>query len=219
MIQDQDRRRWIGASDTSYVVGNWKTESFYKWWKQKVGMDLLEPKWWNDYTLAGTYYEHAILDAISPNMVADEQILLPELNLRVNLDGTLYKGEQIIIHEVKTHKESSRTWKVTKDYWRQAQIEMFARRTTKLVIVEYPLTDEHYDNWFLPIEAGKIVKHPVEYDGMWVGREYLPKLKYISDCIHRGHYPQEDEFEAIFKRKGKGVQNPQKGKARCLHKG
>ncbi len=38
MIQDHDRSYYIGASDTIYVIGNWETASFEKWWGTKSGL-------------------------------------------------------------------------------------------------------------------------------------------------------------------------------------
>ena len=38
MIQSQDRSYYIGCSDTSMVVGNWKTKSFENWWLEKIGI-------------------------------------------------------------------------------------------------------------------------------------------------------------------------------------
>ena len=39
MIQSQDRSYYIGASDTSMVVGNWATKTFEKWWLEKLGLN------------------------------------------------------------------------------------------------------------------------------------------------------------------------------------
>ena len=42
----------------------------------------------NEYTKAGTNWEHKILDSLHiEGMEKDKQILLPEILLRVNLDG------------------------------------------------------------------------------------------------------------------------------------
>ena len=38
MIHDHDRSGWIGASDTSKVMGRWDTETFRKWWSVKLGI-------------------------------------------------------------------------------------------------------------------------------------------------------------------------------------
>ena len=39
MIQSQDRSGYIGASDTSMVVGNWNRKTFEKWWLEKLGLN------------------------------------------------------------------------------------------------------------------------------------------------------------------------------------
>lgn len=214
MIKDQKRALWIGASDSSYVTGNWKTETFRKWYKSKLGLTLFDRKWNTKYTLAGTYYEHAILMAIDPRMIMDVQITKPELGLRVNYDGML--GDTI--YEIKTH-QISKEFKVSKSYWRQAQVEMFAAGTDKLYVVSCPMQDKHYDNFFLPISGGMLRYHPVKYDPRWIENEYLPKLKYITECIKQGKYPQEAEFEVQSVQSVKGMRHIDKGKKICLRTG
>lgn len=177
------------------VVGNWKTETFRKWWQTKLGLDLRE-RYDTIYTLAGTHYEHAILDAI-PRVVKDKQIIIPELALRVNYDGII-EGSTIVIKEVKTHKED-KEFKVTKAYWRQAQIEMFVaekyyKRPVRLDIVSYPMSEKHYKNYFLKIDKELIKETPVEIDPAFIG-EYLSKLKYLKHCMEIGAFPTEDGYE------------------------
>ena len=38
MIHNHDRSGWFGASDTSTIMGNWETETFRKWWLEKLGL-------------------------------------------------------------------------------------------------------------------------------------------------------------------------------------
>lgn len=201
MIQSSDRRGWIGASDTSYVVGNWKTETFRRWWMTKMGLNF-RPKFATKFTLAGTYYEHAILDTI-PGVIKDKQIILPELSLRVNYDGII-EGDTIAIKEVKTHKED-KEFKVSKLYWRQAQVEIFAAekyygRPVSLDIVSYPMTEKHYRNYFLKIDKDMIRTTPVEKDPAFIG-EYLPKLEYLKYCMEIGAFPTEGGYEEFKQRK------------------
>ena len=90
MIADQDRSGWIGASDVSFVIGNWKTKTWEKWWMQKLGIN--KGRFDNEYTLAGTHWEHKILDSLGiPDMEKDKQILLPEIRLRVIVVVFRYK--------------------------------------------------------------------------------------------------------------------------------
>ena len=192
MIRSFDRSWWFGASDTSFVVGNWKTESFKRWWQEKLGMNF-ETKFQSKYTLAGTYYEHTILDTI-PGVVKDKQIVIPKLRLRVNYDGMVGNA----IKEVKTHK-SDKEFKVTKGYFKQAQVEMFAAKSTDLEIVAYPLTEEHYKNYFIPVDKSKIKTFPVDYDKEFINLEYLPKLKYLNECLKVGAFPDIEVFNEEYK--------------------
>ena len=38
MLSDKDRSGYFGASDTSYIIGNWKTKTFTNWWLVKLGL-------------------------------------------------------------------------------------------------------------------------------------------------------------------------------------
>lgn len=192
MIKSTDRSGWFGASDTSFVVGNWKTESFRRWWQEKLGMNF-GAKFQNKYTLAGTFYEHAILNTI-PGIIKDKQIVLPDLRLRVNYDGMV----DLAIKEVKTYREN-KEFKVTKGYFRQAQVEMFAAKSRDLEIVAYPLTQEHYKNYFIPIDKSRIKIFPVEYDEDFIGLEYLPKLEYLNKCLKVGAFPDMEAFNEEYK--------------------
>jgi hypothetical protein len=180
LIASKDRSGWIGASDTAMVMANWHTPTWHKWWATKLGITS------NDITttamLAGTYYEHPILDALGIKR-RDRQIRIRRLRLRVNLDG-----EDAIIHEVKTHGKD--TFKVTKAYWQQAQVEMFATRKP-LVIDAYRLTEADYQNFFLPIDPARLSRHPIEYDPAWVKNDYLPRLRILAKALRKGVYPDE----------------------------
>lgn len=185
MIQSQDRSGWFGASDTSYIVGNWHTKSFQAWWLKKLGLDT------RHYTtramLAGTYYEHAVLGHVGAPR-RDHQILLPELLLRVNLDGD-GPGH---IWEVKTHR-ADKPFKVTKAYWQQVQVQMFAKREEEGIlpeaeIVSYGLLPEDYANFFNGIDEARVGRHPIGYDPAFI-RLYLDKLAVLRDCLIRGVFP------------------------------
>lgn len=185
MIADQDRSGWFGASDTSYVMGNWRTKTFKEWWLKKLGLNT------KHYTtramLAGTYYEHAILEHVGAPR-RDHQIILPELLLRVNLDGDdLWK-----LWEVKTHK-ADKPFKVTKAYWQQVQVQMYAKYVTEkkipyAEIVSYGLLPEDYVNFFHDIDPGRVGHHSVGYDNAFI-QQYLEKLAVLRDCLVRGVFP------------------------------
>ena len=98
MITDHDRSGYIGASDVQYVIGNWKTKTWEKWWMQKLGIN--QDHFDNQYTLAGTNWEHRILDSLHiPGLEKDRQCIIEDLRLRVNLDGNTPDR----IKEVKTY--------------------------------------------------------------------------------------------------------------------
>lgn len=178
MIRDHDRSGWIGASDTAAVMGNWGTKSFRCFWLTKLGV---EHSGFNSLAMkCGTYFEHRVLDACGIKK-RDRQIRLRRLRLRVNLDG-----ESDIIHEVKTYSGSS--FKLSRAYWMQAQVEMFAAKKP-LEIVAYRLLPEDYENWLMPVDTNRISRLPVGYDEMWIKEKYLPRLKYLAKCLRKGEWP------------------------------
>lgn len=136
--------------------------------------------------LAGTHYEHRILDVLNIQQ-RDRQIKMPALLLRVNLDGETWET----IKEIKTHKHP--IFKVTRGYWQQCQVQMFAAAKW-CEIVAYKFTDEEYRNYFLPIDPQRLSFHPIAYDPGWVEREYLPRLEYLAFCLRRRLTPDAFRF-------------------------
>lgn len=181
MIASQDRSYYIGASDTSMVVGNWKTKSFEKWWLEKLALN--RNSFSSEATKAGNNYEHKILLSLNiPNLELDKQIIIDRL--RVNLDG----NTEDCIYEVKTHS-IDKEFKVSKQYWRQAQVEMYAFNTRNLYIVAYALQENDYINYFNEIDLDRIKFHKIEYNDNFINKEYLPRLQLLTQCLKEGRFP------------------------------
>jgi hypothetical protein len=181
LIQSQDRSYYVGASDTSMVVGNWKTKTFEKWWLEKLGLN--KNNFSTEATKAGNNYEHKILNALNiEDLEKDKQIIIDRL--RVNLDG----NTNTCIYEVKTHN-ANKEFKVSKQYWRQAQVEMYASNIKKLFIVAYALQEKDYINFFNEIDKNRIKMLEIEYDESFIKNEYLPKLEILTKCLKEGGYP------------------------------
>lgn len=163
------------------VVGNWNTKTFEKWWLEKLGLNKNNLS--TEAMKAGNNYEHKILDALEiEGMEKDKQIIIDRL--RVNLDG----NTNTCIYEVKTHN-INKEFKVSKQYWRQAQVEMYASNIHKLFIVAYGLTENDYINYFNEIDKTRIEKIEVKYDKTFIEKEYLPKLQILSACLKEGVFP------------------------------
>lgn len=188
MIASKDRSGYIGASDTKFVIGNWKTKTFEKWWLKKLGIDTSHID--NKYTMAGTNYEHKIIDALGiPNIEKDKQII--KGRLRVNLDA----NTEDKIHEIKTYNyEKSFDINKHKDYINQVQVQMYASDIYKAEIDAYGLIDEDYDNYFNEIDKERLSIHEIEYNQEWINNEYLPKFKYLEKCLENGIFPNEEDF-------------------------
>jgi len=179
MITNKDRSGWFGASDVSYIMGNRETATFKKWWLEKLG---LRQSYLNTKPMrAGTEYEHRILNTI-PNVKKDRQILIPELRLRVNLDG-----ETDIIHEVKTHL-IDKPYKPTKAHKQQVIVQMYAAEK-EAEIVSYGLTEDDYRNYFNPIDIDRIQHHKIDYDEDFI-KEFLENLAYLRRCLEKGEMPK-----------------------------
>ena len=182
MIADKDRSGWFGASDVDKIVGNWKTATFEKWWMQKIGIN--RDHFDNQYTLAGTHYEHRILESLGFPMEFDKQIVLEDLKLRVNLDG----NTEDTIYECKTYKWE-KGFKMPRKYIQQVQVQMFASGLRKANIVIYGLTEDDYNNFFREIDPARRDAVVITYDERWINDVYLPKLKYLAECLKEGRFP------------------------------
>lgn len=183
MIASQDRSFYIGASDTDKVVGNWNTKTWEKWWLQKIGIN--QDHFDNRYTIAGTNWEHRILDSLRiPDLELDRQFINDDLRLRVNLDGNTAQR----IKECKTYKWE-KGFKVPKKYWAQVQVQMFGSGIHEADIVAYGLVEEDYDNFFREIDPLRLKEHPIVYDQKWIETVYLPRLRVLADCLKKGVFP------------------------------
>lgn len=182
MIADRDRSGYFGASETDKIVGNYKTATFERWWMQKIGInrDHID----NKYTLAGTHFEHRILESLDIPMELDKQIIIEDLKLRVNLDG----NDTDTIYECKTYK-LEKGFKLPKKYIYQVQVQMFASGLRKAKIIAYGLTEEDYDNFFRPIDSDRRLEFEIDYDERWINTAYLPKLRYLAECLKEGRFP------------------------------
>ena len=188
MIASKDRSGYFGASDIDKIVGNWKTKTWEKWWMQKLGIN--NDHFDNKYTLAGTHYEHRILESLGIPMELDKQIILEDLLLRVNYDGFATD----CIYECKTFI-NEKGFKVSKKYREQVQVQMFASGLRRAKIIAYGLVEGDYDNFFHPIEKDRRHEFIVEYDEKWINTVFLPRLKYLAKCLTEGRMPTEEGFK------------------------
>lgn len=179
MITDHDRSGWFGASDVSMIMGNWGTKTFDNWWMVKLG--LRQENFETAAMNAGTHWEHRILEHLGvPNM--DRQILIPELKLRVNLDG----DDGLLITEVKTHK-AEKPYRLPKAHRQQVLVQMMATGMEGR-IAAYTLEPEDYRNYLRDVDDGRLKLHSVAYDGAFIG-QFREKCKYLADCMERGAHP------------------------------
>ena len=192
MITDHNRAGYIGASDVQYVIGNWKTKTWEKWWMQKLGIN--QDHFDNMYTKAGTNWEHRILDSLHlPNLEKDRQFIIEDLRLRVNLDGNT-PGR---IKEVKTYKLNGVSGDISRfkasecpaRYWKQVQVQMFGSKIFGADVVAYALEEADYINFLREIDPQRLKEIPVAYDFNWVNTVYLPKHMVLCDCLKRGVFP------------------------------
>lgn len=184
MITSKDRADWFGASDVSYIMGEWTSWTFEQWWAQKLGINT--KSFATKATQAGTYWEHIILESIGV-VDFDRQILIPEYSLRVNLDGEL-NGR---IKECKTYKLAN-GYKPTKAHVMQVRVQMWATGE-QADIVAYGLEDEDYDNYFRSIDMTRLQQFAIEQDEEFI-KQFLRRLQYLADCLMRGRFPKEQEL-------------------------
>lgn len=192
MIKNNDRSGYIGASDTKFVIGNWNTKTFKNWWMEKLG--LSKNNFSNKYTMAGTNYEHKIIDSLNiPLIEKDKQIIIGRL--RVNLDANTKDK----IHEIKTYNyEKGFDISKHKDYVNQVQVQMYASKIHNAEIDAYGLVKEDYKNYFNDIDKKRLSIYEIKYDEEWIEIEYLPRFKYLEYCLDNNKLPDINEFEKEF---------------------
>jgi hypothetical protein len=149
---------------------------------QKLGIN--RDSFGNVYTITGTHYEHRILESLEIPMEFDKQIVLEDLRLRVNLDG----NTEDTIYECKTYKWE-KGFKMPRKYIQQVQVQMFASGLRKANIVVYGLTEDDYNNFFREIDPARRDAVVITYDERWINEVYLPKLKYLAECLKEGRFP------------------------------
>ena len=182
MISSKDRSYYIGASDTSLVVGNWETKTFEKWYATKQGIYSMD--FTSTEMIAGTYWEHRILDALNiKGLETDKQLI--KGRLRINLDG----NTSDTIYEVKTHG-ADKPFKVPKAYRNQVIVQMYVFDIRIAYIVAYGLEKEDYNNFYRDIDHARLTMHRIEYDEEFINDIYLPRFNYLSDCLDKGVFPR-----------------------------
>ena len=188
----KERVGTFGASDTHFIMGNWDTTTFLNWWQTKMGVKVNDFR--NVYTIAGTYKEHQLADWYEQKhkskLTRDRKVKVRGTKLVVNLDS---ETKDTVI-EIKTHKQTDKDWQISKNYWMQVQVQMFATKK-KGKILAYALTEEDYNNFYLPIEDDRVSEHDISYDEQWVKNEYLPRLVYLAECLKKRKTPNKEEFE------------------------
>ncbi len=184
MISSLDRRGYIGASDTKFVMGNWNTQTFEEWWRRKQGLDT--SRFISIYTETGNAFEHKITDFLGI-MDTDQQMIKGKL--RVNFDAI--QDDEVI--EIKTHKIKP-NWKPTKDYVQQVQVQMYISKLKTAKIIAYALEDEDYEDWNREIDSNRISFFFYDYDEDFIS-EYLPRLAYLSQCLEDGKFPRKEGYE------------------------
>jgi hypothetical protein len=76
-----------------------------------------------------------------------------------------------------------------KKYIEQVQVQMFATGFRKAKIIVYGLKEEDYDNYFNPIDPDRRGEFVIEYDERWINEVFLPRLKYLAECLKEGRFP------------------------------
>lgn len=187
MIDSKDRSGWFGASDTDRIIGSFNTKTFIDWWLTKEGVtsNNFESAEMN----AGTHWEHRILEYVNEDMEMDKQILIPELRLRINLDGNTEDTD----YECKTYK-ANKVFKVPLKYKRQVWVQMFGSKLRKAFIVAYGLTENDYKNYLAPIDKERLGQFPIEYNEDFINNTYLPRLRYLVYCLNEGIFPTDEDY-------------------------
>lgn len=184
MIINTDRSKWIGASDTHMLFANPDTSSFRLWWAEKLGLRIND--YTNIYMLTGNALEHKIIDLIDHNIIKGvKPIYKRRLRLRVNYDG--HRCSQVV--EIKT--TGKQTMKLPINHMIQVQSLMFGTGWKEpALLYSYLLDQENYKNYYLELHRKNITMFEIPYATEWVQEQYLPRLRYVAECLKRRRYPE-----------------------------
>ena len=161
-------------------MSKWNTKTFQKWWLTKLEIDT--SNFSNKYTMAGTNWEHRILEFIKSEFTDEQKIIG---RLRVNIDGRT--GNKI--QEVKTYN-FEKGFEVSKNYYEQCQVEMYAFGCS-CEIVAYGLEEEDYNNYLRDIDNSRISVYEIPYDEKFI-EKYEKRLKILEKCLIEGIFPKEE---------------------------
>ena len=205
MIKDKDRSGYFGASDSHFITGRWDTMTFKNWWLVKLG--ILKDDIITKAMRVGNAYEHKILNAYSKfkdiPIEKDGQIILEDIDLRVNYDG--WCGNKIF--EVKTYSQDK--FITQPNYVKQVNVEMFAwnenhwgEEAEGYILAYHVDKNIEYLNYFEEVVPERIWRIPIEYDEDYI-EEYLANLYVLCDCLEAGVMPNENDRPNRNKYKGK----------------
>lgn len=98
------------------------------------------------------------------------------------------------IYEVKTHN-FMKDFKVTKPYYYQCQVEMFAwkldtGKIPRLYIAAYGLIEQEYEDYSGRADEKRISFHKIDYDKEFINSIYLPSLKQLCKALRKGKFPR-----------------------------
>lgn len=187
MIKNKDRSGWFGASDTAIVMGNWDTESFFRWWMIKLGLDKSGYSSW--IMECGNIMEVPIIRAIekfekSRIRLGKRPRYSLKYRVRVNYDGITSKE----IIEIKTSGKVME--KVPKNYWQQCQVLMWKTRRKMAKLYAYKMEEEDYLNPYIPtIDTKRLSKFEIPYDAAFIESQYLPRVRYLAKCLRGRKFP------------------------------
>lgn len=201
MINNNDRSKWFGASDTSIIMGNWNTETFKDWWMVKLGIMVKDVKTWA--MDCGNLLEIPIIRLIEKLegrkiKIGKRPYYNPFLRLRVNYDG-LRKYEVV---EIKTTSKGFK--KIPKNYWQQCQVLMYRKKKDRCALYEYKMEETDYLNPYFPdLDKNRLTRHEIRYDEQFIKNEYLPRLRYLASCLKAKIYPTEEDYANYNSKKRK----------------
>ena len=193
MITNTDRSRWFGASDTSYVVGNWDTPTFRDWWSIKCGFP--SPHYESRAMKVGNLMEIPIIRKIErvegrKIKLGKHPLYTVKNRLRVNYDGLTRDS----VVEIKTSRHGFDT--VPLNYWRQCQVLMYRTHRERADLYCYTMLPIDYDcPYITEIDYKRLKCFEIPYDQDFIEDTYLPRLGYLADCLRLGTYPTKAGFD------------------------
>lgn len=184
-----DRNRYIGGSEANMIYMNYQSESFIKWWSEKL-TELPSKSFTNKSMEVGTILEHDVIDLYERihNVKGERDKQKVKGIARANTDYILEDK----VSDVKVTKKAFEwflTEKVPIHYKRQLIHYMYVFGLNRASIIAYQTDDNLLNNPFIKLDRYKLYEIPVKITKKEI-ELHKKKIEYLEFCKEMNVFPE-----------------------------